>query len=162
MRVSGVLASLVTVASASSRLDVIDLPMGFFPEGITSGGGWTAFVGSLVGEFHVVGVLAVLISFPIGFSFLTTCGLENRNLKVDREECGLGVLPIRRGVPVAYFSIQPRTTSGHLRTSAQRMNFSRLVYFAICQIGLGRVDVFPKISCAVKLPSRMHADFRKT
>ncbi|CAN0166681.1 unnamed protein product [Ectocarpus sp. 6 AP-2014] len=49
MRVSGgLLATLVTVASASSRLDVIDLPTGFSPEGITSGRGWTAFVGSLV------------------------------------------------------------------------------------------------------------------
>lgn len=64
MRVSGVLlASLVTVASASSRLDVIDLPTGFFPEGITSGGGWTAFVGSLVGEFHIV-VLYLPRLFP--------------------------------------------------------------------------------------------------
>eukprot|EP00904_Undaria_pinnatifida_P006177 jgi/Undpi1/268/HiC_scaffold_1.g00264.m1 len=33
---------------ATSRLDVIDLPMGFFPEGIARGGeDWTAYVGSL-------------------------------------------------------------------------------------------------------------------
>ncbi|CAN0284654.1 unnamed protein product, partial [Ectocarpus sp. 13 AM-2016] len=49
MRVSGgLLATFVTVASASSRLYVIDLPTGFSPEGITSGAGWIAFVGSLV------------------------------------------------------------------------------------------------------------------
>ncbi|CAM9667174.1 unnamed protein product [Scytosiphon promiscuus] len=33
---------------ASSRLDVIELPMGFYPEGITNGEEWTAYVGSLV------------------------------------------------------------------------------------------------------------------
>ncbi|CAM9723592.1 unnamed protein product [Ectocarpus sp. 8 AP-2014] len=51
MRPFGVLlaASWAIIASeASSRLDVIDLPTGFFPEGITNGEGWTAFVGSLL------------------------------------------------------------------------------------------------------------------
>ncbi|CAM9350375.1 unnamed protein product [Ectocarpus fasciculatus] len=51
MRPFGVLlaASWVIIASeASSRLDVIDLPTGFFPEGITNGEGWTAYVGSLI------------------------------------------------------------------------------------------------------------------
>ncbi|CAN0019062.1 unnamed protein product [Ectocarpus sp. 6 AP-2014] len=50
MRPFGVVlaASWAIIASeASSRLDVIDLPTGFFPEGITNGEGWTAFVGSL-------------------------------------------------------------------------------------------------------------------
>lgn len=37
-------------AAASSRLDVIDLPLGFSPEGITNGDEWTAYVGSLIGE----------------------------------------------------------------------------------------------------------------
>ncbi|CAM9764608.1 unnamed protein product [Ectocarpus sp. 12 AP-2014] len=50
MRPFGVLlaASCAMIASeASSRLDVIDLPTGFSPEGITNGEGWTAYVGSL-------------------------------------------------------------------------------------------------------------------
>ncbi|CAM9340050.1 unnamed protein product [Ectocarpus sp. 6 AP-2014] len=49
MRPFGVLlaSSVMIIASASSKLDVIDLPRGFFPEGITNGEGWTAFVGSL-------------------------------------------------------------------------------------------------------------------
>ncbi|CAM9696372.1 unnamed protein product [Ectocarpus sp. 13 AM-2016] len=50
MRPFGVLlaASCAMIASeASSRLDVIDLPTGFAPEGITNGEGWTAYVGSL-------------------------------------------------------------------------------------------------------------------
>eukprot|EP00903_Cladosiphon_okamuranus_P016257 g14994.t1 len=38
---------LVGCANASSRLDVIDLPVGFFPEGITNGDEWIAYVGSL-------------------------------------------------------------------------------------------------------------------
>lgn len=37
-------------AAASSRLDVIDLPVGFAPEGITNGDEWTAYVGSIIGE----------------------------------------------------------------------------------------------------------------
>eukprot|EP00752_Nemacystus_decipiens_P012928 g11442.t1 len=43
------LASVLIIGSAngSSRLDVIDLPLGFFPEGITNGDEWTAYVGSL-------------------------------------------------------------------------------------------------------------------
>lgn len=49
----GLVISLVLVGLevATSRLDVIDLPMGFFPEGIARGGeDWTAYVGSLNGE----------------------------------------------------------------------------------------------------------------
>ncbi|CAN0371531.1 unnamed protein product [Pylaiella littoralis] len=51
MRLSGLLsASLMAIGlhfCASARLDVIDLPLGFFPEGITNGEEWTAYVGSL-------------------------------------------------------------------------------------------------------------------
>lgn len=50
MRLSGLLsASLMTIGlkNTSARLDVIDLPLGFWPEGITNGEGWTAYVGSL-------------------------------------------------------------------------------------------------------------------
>lgn len=52
MRLSGLalLASLVIGPAASARLDVVDLPMGWKPEGITNGKGWTAYVGSLVGK----------------------------------------------------------------------------------------------------------------
>lgn len=56
MGLSGMLllASVLIVgsASASSRLDVIDLPVGFFPEGITNGDGWIAYVGSLTSEYY--------------------------------------------------------------------------------------------------------------
>lgn len=34
------------MADASSRLDVIDLPVGFFPEGIALAEEWTVYVGS--------------------------------------------------------------------------------------------------------------------
>ena len=49
---SGILASLLLLGAAagSSRLDVIQLPLGFAPEGITLGREWTAFVGSRVRE----------------------------------------------------------------------------------------------------------------
>lgn len=49
----GLVACLVFVAleTVRSRLDVIDLPIGFFPEGITRGDDeWTAYVGSLAGD----------------------------------------------------------------------------------------------------------------
>ena len=42
--------SFVFSADASSRLDVIDLPVGFRPEGITGGEEWDAFVGSTISE----------------------------------------------------------------------------------------------------------------
>lgn len=38
------------VAAKSSRLDVVDLPVGFFPEGIALAREWTFYVGSLLGE----------------------------------------------------------------------------------------------------------------
>lgn len=44
------LAMVETISAASSRLDVIDLPTGFFPEGIALGEEWTVYVGSLGGE----------------------------------------------------------------------------------------------------------------
>ncbi|CAB1100032.1 unnamed protein product [Ectocarpus sp. CCAP 1310/34] len=79
MRLFGVLlaASWAIIASeASSRLDVIDLPTGFFPEGITNGEGWTAFVGSLLSESSTIFridvacdfmlLLTNLLHFPIG------------------------------------------------------------------------------------------------
>ncbi|CAM9164405.1 unnamed protein product, partial [Hapterophycus canaliculatus] len=52
MKLSGFLSASLAIlgsafVSASSRLDVIDLPNGFYPEGITNGEGWTAYVGSL-------------------------------------------------------------------------------------------------------------------
>lgn len=51
MRFCGVsLALLAGVVFAVDRPEVIDLPMGFRPEGITKGRDWTAFVGSLAGE----------------------------------------------------------------------------------------------------------------
>ena len=37
-------------SAASSRLDVIELPVGFNPEGIMLGDGWTVYVGSQNGE----------------------------------------------------------------------------------------------------------------
>ena len=43
-----ILTTAVTVVVGSSRLDVIDLPVGFFPEGIALGEGWTVYVGSLL------------------------------------------------------------------------------------------------------------------
>lgn len=46
-------ALIIASATASSRLDVIDLPLGFFPEGITNGDGWIAYVGSLASEYKV-------------------------------------------------------------------------------------------------------------
>ena len=49
----GLVACLVFVAleAVKSRLDVINLPVGFFPEGITRGDDeWTAYVGSLAGD----------------------------------------------------------------------------------------------------------------
>ncbi|CAM9316699.1 unnamed protein product [Ascophyllum nodosum] len=42
------ICSLVGSAAATSRLDVVDLPMGFSPEGITNGDEWIAYVGSLI------------------------------------------------------------------------------------------------------------------
>lgn len=35
------------VAAASSRLDIIDLPVGFSPEGIALADEWTVYVGSI-------------------------------------------------------------------------------------------------------------------
>eukprot|EP00904_Undaria_pinnatifida_P000569 jgi/Undpi1/10512/HiC_scaffold_29.g12962.m1 len=50
MGLQGVFAAMLTVATvvsaASSRLDIIDLPTGFFPEGITLAEEWTVYVGS--------------------------------------------------------------------------------------------------------------------
>lgn len=49
----GLVASLLLLGpdAVRSRLDVIDLPIGFFPEGITRGDDeWTAYVGSLEGD----------------------------------------------------------------------------------------------------------------
>lgn len=40
-----------TLSAAAERLEIVDLPMGFFPEGITIGRDWNAYVGSLAGEF---------------------------------------------------------------------------------------------------------------
>lgn len=57
MRLSGLLsASLMAIGlhfCASARLDVIDLPLGFFPEGITNGEEWTAYVGSLASKLNL-------------------------------------------------------------------------------------------------------------
>ena len=41
-------AIAIGVAAGSSRLDAIDLPKGFFPEGITLAEGWEVYVGSLL------------------------------------------------------------------------------------------------------------------
>ena len=49
-RVFSAILLAIGSAAASSRLDVIDLPVGFVPEGITNGDEWIAYVGSLVGE----------------------------------------------------------------------------------------------------------------
>lgn len=51
VRLSAILASLAVLGSKASaeRLDVIDLPLGFMPEGITLGEGWTAYVGHRLG-----------------------------------------------------------------------------------------------------------------
>lgn len=38
--------AVAVVVAASSRLDIIDLPLGFFPEGITLAEEWTVYVGS--------------------------------------------------------------------------------------------------------------------
>lgn len=46
----GIVASFVIVGSeASSGLDVVDLPVGFMPEGITRGEDWTVYVGHRLG-----------------------------------------------------------------------------------------------------------------
>lgn len=45
-----VIGSFPGAAAKSSRLDVIDLPVGFFPEGIALAEEWTVYVGSLLGE----------------------------------------------------------------------------------------------------------------
>lgn len=43
-------ASVVFLGSeASSGMDVVDLPTGFMPEGITRGEGWTVYVGNRIG-----------------------------------------------------------------------------------------------------------------
>lgn len=44
------LVQAITVVVAGKKLDVIDLPIGFLPEGITLGREWTAYVGSFFGE----------------------------------------------------------------------------------------------------------------
>lgn len=41
-----VLTIVATVVAATSRLDIIDLPVGFSPEGITLAEKWTVYVGS--------------------------------------------------------------------------------------------------------------------
>lgn len=41
-----VLTIAATAVAATSRLDIIDLPTGFFPEGITLAEEWTVYVGS--------------------------------------------------------------------------------------------------------------------
>ena len=50
MGFQGVFAAMLTIAAtvvtACSRLDIIDLPAGFFPEGITLAEEWTVYVGS--------------------------------------------------------------------------------------------------------------------
>ena len=58
--------SVVFFADASSRLDVIDLPVGFRPEGITGGEEWDAFVGSTISEnsqsfYRRTGVVALAV-----------------------------------------------------------------------------------------------------
>lgn len=40
------LAIATSIVTASSRLDIIDLPTGFGPEGITLAEEWTVYVGS--------------------------------------------------------------------------------------------------------------------
>lgn len=45
-----VLAALLGVAFGSGDLDVINLPLGFQPEGIAFGRGWTGYVGSISGK----------------------------------------------------------------------------------------------------------------
>lgn len=51
MGLQGAFTAMLAVATAavvgaSSRLDIIDLPTGFFPEGITLAEEWTVYVGS--------------------------------------------------------------------------------------------------------------------
>lgn len=52
----GTLAAVAAIGSISgataksSRLDVIDLPVGFFPEGIALAEEWKIYVGSLLGK----------------------------------------------------------------------------------------------------------------
>lgn len=57
MGLHGAFAAMLTVATvvsaASSRLDIIDLPTGFFPEGITLAEEWTVYVGSLADGTHI-------------------------------------------------------------------------------------------------------------
>lgn len=62
----GLLASLVCIGSeiATAKLDVIDLPMGFFPEGIALGDNSTAFVGSLAGDdLHKAGRVTASVAY---------------------------------------------------------------------------------------------------
>lgn len=91
-------------ANASSRLDVIDLPVGFRPEGITNGEEWIAYVGSLVSEFllhsHVfsfemVNLIRVFTTVPWGpppvyvYSFLDLLWLSSCcNMRAQQENYG--------------------------------------------------------------------------
>lgn len=52
MKLTGVTSALfVGAAFASSRLEVIELPEGFQPEGIVFADGWTAYVSSIGSEY---------------------------------------------------------------------------------------------------------------
>lgn len=64
----GLLAFLVCIGSetvtGTAKLDVIDLPMGFYPEGIALGENSTAFVGSLAGDdLHKEGRAAPSVTY---------------------------------------------------------------------------------------------------
>lgn len=70
--------NVVFFADASSRLDVIDLPVGFRPEGITKGEEWDAFVGSTISEnshpfYRRTGVVALAVELNTTHLFGLYC-----------------------------------------------------------------------------------------
>lgn len=71
MGLQGVLAAIVltivaTAVAATSRLDIIDLPTGFFPEGMTLAEKWTVYVGSFnEGEIDII--ISGRMVFPFTF-----------------------------------------------------------------------------------------------
>lgn len=51
MKLTGVTSALLVGAAFASRLDVIELPEGFQPEGIVFAEDWTAYVSSIGSEY---------------------------------------------------------------------------------------------------------------
>lgn len=62
----GLIASIFLAGSeAVTGLDVINLPDGFVPGGITSGGGWKVYVGSIAGDNTHVHTISKCIAVAV-------------------------------------------------------------------------------------------------